>query len=348
MAKVSIVAPVYGVEKYIDQFLQSIREQTLQDLEVILVDDGSPDNCPAILDAFAATDSRYTVIHQKNGGVSRARNTGLAAVTGDYVYIVDSDDWLTPDAVEKLYDAAVSTGADIIYGDWIEEFPSGRADKIVCFPKPFVTEDPATISAMQCAVFSNNYGLDIKTKDFDSIGHMGGAPWRVMFRTSVIKENHLEFDPYVRGLGDDILFTLHVYEHAKKIAYIQHPIYHYREVAVSYSHGYKANYLEAVGLIYEHMEKFLRDYGKNETTWSFYYYRVLIYFTQGMARYFKNSGNPKSEQERFAEFKKTLQTEPYRTALKKAPLGVIQNKRSKYSFWMLRMGLYSLYWRMKR
>lgn len=186
MPKVSIVAPVYGVEKYIEQFLQSIKELTFQDIEVILVDDGSKDNCPAILDAFVKEDDRYKVIHKKNEGVSIARNTGIANATGEYVYIVDSDDWLVPDSVEKMYAAAISTGADIVYGDWIREKDTGEATRVFSFPKDFVTDNSETIKALQCGVLSNNN--NIHRPEFSCIRHLGGAPWRGMIRLSLIKK----------------------------------------------------------------------------------------------------------------------------------------------------------------
>ena len=88
--------------KIYTSILDSIEKQTLREIEVILVDDGSPDNCPQILDEFVQKDSRYKVIHQKNAGVSMARNAGLAQATGKYVYIVDSDDWLVENALEEL------------------------------------------------------------------------------------------------------------------------------------------------------------------------------------------------------------------------------------------------------
>lgn len=101
--KVSVIVPVYNVEKYLRRCLDSIINQTYQNLEIILVDDGSPDNCGAICDEYAAKDHRIQVIHRENGGLSAARNSGLDAATGDYVAFVDSDDWLTGDFVEKLH-----------------------------------------------------------------------------------------------------------------------------------------------------------------------------------------------------------------------------------------------------
>ena len=87
MPEISVIVPVYKVEKYLDRCIESIVNQTYPDLELILVDDGSPDNCPALCDAWAERDERIRVIHKKNGGVSSARNCGLETVTGDYIFL---------------------------------------------------------------------------------------------------------------------------------------------------------------------------------------------------------------------------------------------------------------------
>ena len=174
MVKISIVAPVYGVEKYIHQFLDSIEKQTLREIEVILVDDGSPDNCPQILDEFVQKDSRYKVIHQKNAGVSMARNAGLAQATGKYVYIVDSDDWLVENALEELWNEAERTNADLIYGDYYLE-KEGRTELIHIFDKNFQSENVKTIKAMHCAVNNNDLSSPVKCQEFDRINHFGGA-----------------------------------------------------------------------------------------------------------------------------------------------------------------------------
>ena len=99
---VSVIVPVYNAEKFINECVNSILGQTMSDLELILVDDGSPDNCGAICDEYAIKDSRVRVFHQKNGGVCAGRNKGLSMATGEYVSFVDSDDYLEPDAIELL------------------------------------------------------------------------------------------------------------------------------------------------------------------------------------------------------------------------------------------------------
>ena len=182
---ISVIVPVYNVEKYIFQFLNSIREQTFQDFEVIFVDDGSPDNCPAILDEFVKENERYIVIHQKNAGVSAARNAGLEMAQGEYVYIVDSDDWLELDALEFLYNEANRTDSDLVYGDWIMEKPD-RSERRVCFPEGFQTTDKDTIRALQFAVPSDSNRINYSRPEFSSISYFGGAPWRGLVRRSII------------------------------------------------------------------------------------------------------------------------------------------------------------------
>lgn len=111
--KISVIVPVYKVEKYLPRCVESILAQTYREIEVILVDDGSPDRCGAICDEYAARDARVRVIHQKNGGVSAARNSGLAAATGDLICFVDSDDYVAPEYCELLYTALTKHGCSV-------------------------------------------------------------------------------------------------------------------------------------------------------------------------------------------------------------------------------------------
>lgn len=114
-ALVSIIVPVYGTEDYLPSCLDSVCSQTYTDIQIILVDDGSPDKCPQICDSYAERDSRITVIHQENKGVSGARNNGLRCATGEYIMFVDSDDELYPDAVDILVQDACKHNADIVW-----------------------------------------------------------------------------------------------------------------------------------------------------------------------------------------------------------------------------------------
>lgn len=105
MERISVIIPIYKVEDYLDKCVQSIVNQTYQNLEIILVDDGSPDRCGQMCEDWAGKDSRIKVVHKENGGLSDARNAGLAVATGDLVSFIDSDDWIEPDFLQTLYDA---------------------------------------------------------------------------------------------------------------------------------------------------------------------------------------------------------------------------------------------------
>ena len=102
MSKISVIIPVYKVEKYLDKCIQSVVNQTFTDLEIILIDDGSPDRCPEICEQWAKKDSRIVVIHKKNGGLSDARNAGLNIATGEFISFVDSDDWIAKNMYEIM------------------------------------------------------------------------------------------------------------------------------------------------------------------------------------------------------------------------------------------------------
>lgn len=116
---VSVVVPVYKVEKYLDRCVTSILGQSYKDLEILLVDDGSPDNCGLLCDQWASKDKRIKVIHKANGGLSSARNAGIEKSTGRYLFFVDSDDWITSDAISSLMEIEKKSDADIVSGSYV-------------------------------------------------------------------------------------------------------------------------------------------------------------------------------------------------------------------------------------
>ena len=111
--KISVVIPVYKVEAYLERCVTSVLNQSMNDLEVILVDDGSPDHCPVICDEYANQDERVKVIHKENGGLSSARNAGLKKACGEYISLIDSDDFVAPNFYEVLLGNAIKNDADI-------------------------------------------------------------------------------------------------------------------------------------------------------------------------------------------------------------------------------------------
>ena len=177
---VSIIVPIYKVEPYLDQCVQSIVDQTYANLEIILVDDGSPDNCPAMCDAWAEKDSRIRVIHKANGGVSSARNAGLDMATGSYIAFVDADDWLEPAAVEILLEQAVSTGADIVVGNYYFDYVDGRSAQALTAEKQIWKQGEIMLAYIQDRIRPEVHN---KLYTGASIGNLRFVHQSVMART---------------------------------------------------------------------------------------------------------------------------------------------------------------------
>ena len=202
--KISVIIPIYKVEKYLRQCLDSVVNQTYRDLEIILVDDGSPDNCGAICDEYAQNDDRIIVIHKANGGLSAARNDGMARATGDWISFVDSDDWCELDLYEKAVANAEATDPDIVMYSFYKGSAriAGVETGIHTFDKDFVTEDKEIIFDLQRAAFSRKYMPYSKAQPWTN-----GFPWDKLYKASLIFDNRLAFAENVKA-REDVIFNI--------------------------------------------------------------------------------------------------------------------------------------------
>lgn len=206
--KISIIVPVYKVEKELDRCVQSLLKQTYKNLEIILVDDGSPDRCPILCDQYAMEDERIRVIHKKNGGLSDARNAGLNLATGEYVLYVDSDDYIELDSCERLISATSDGQVDIVVGNAIMEKPDGNEKMIhSATPAGFIYSAKDFVEKAVCE--SQWY-----------------APaWLNMYRRKFLLDNELYFK---KGIYfEDVQMLPRVFLPAKKITCIDGTFYHY-------------------------------------------------------------------------------------------------------------------------
>lgn len=217
--KVSIVVPIYRAEKYLAQCVDSLLGQTLADIEVILVDDGSPDRCGKMADCYAGSDSRVTVIHQENAGLGAARNAGIRAASGEYIGFVDADDWVRPEMFQKLYHAAVEHDADIVVSGHCD-VADGKVVVAKVHPLAGKTlRSPEEIMGMRRKLYG--YGLrNEETEAFPMSVCMS------LYRSSWLRENHLFFqDVY----SEDTVFNLDAYRHARVITFTDAVDYCYRK-----------------------------------------------------------------------------------------------------------------------
>lgn len=171
---ISVIVPVYKVEQYLHQCVDSILNQTYRNLEVILVDDGSPDGCPAICNVYAEKDERVRVIHKVNGGLSDARNAGMAVMNGEYLSFVDSDDLLPVDAVETLLKIAVEEGADLVIGghNRFEDVPADPVHMEISIQRWTPVEAMADMLRNGCASWARLYRRELHQSILFPVGEI--------------------------------------------------------------------------------------------------------------------------------------------------------------------------------
>lgn len=240
--KVTVVIPVYNVEKYLSRCVDSVLNQTLTDLEIILVDDGSPDSCPSICDVYAKTDHRIRVVHKQNGGLSSARNAGMKIASGEYLFFLDSDDWLEPDGLQHLWELANHYQVDYVR---YRAFRTGWPDlpeNAPCMVEP-VREMPGGLYDRERIVKSLFPRL-LATSQL-TLGPVVGA-WGSLYRRSFLEENQLMFYEDIR-FSEDILFSANVIRCTKSFYYDDNAgVYHYYYNEASISKSFRAERWDSV------------------------------------------------------------------------------------------------------
>ena len=203
MSTVSIIVPIYKVEDYIRECIDSILAQTYPYFELILVDDGSPDNCGRICDDYAKGDNRIKVVHKVNGGISSARNAGLEVAKGEWIMHVDGDDWIEPDMIESLIEAAQITGADMVIGDFVKYGPSAGYNKLP------------------------TWSSDKKKSMTNYVAYVMTTIWGSIAKRSLYADHSLK-SPEGISYCEDFHLIVRLCHFAKKVVNVHRPFYHYR------------------------------------------------------------------------------------------------------------------------
>lgn len=203
---ISVIVPIYKVEQYLNRCIQSITGQSYESLEIILVDDGSPDNCPAMCDEWATKDQRIKVIHKQNGGLSDARNAGVLAASGEYIAFVDSDDWIAPEMMEKLLQRMTETDSDIVSCDavrvWDDDTPCRTMIRV---NGDYVLDQ---IDAMKALIQST---------------HLVQTVWNKLYKSSLVRKV-----PFEKGkIHEDEYWSWQVISLASRVSTIKEALYYY-------------------------------------------------------------------------------------------------------------------------
>ncbi len=203
----SLIIPVYNVEKYLRKCLDSAVNQTLRDVEIIIVNDGSTDGCLSIIHEYALKDERIKVIDQKNMGLSAARNNGLGIAVGDYIAFMDSDDWMDTCFLEKMYETAESCNADIVICNHLYTFDKGGKVSLPSYNK---TQELSSEDALR---------MLIKDSGIQSFA------WGKLYSKHLFQAEDIG---YPEGLFfEDVATTFKLFYYAKKVAFVNEPLYYY-------------------------------------------------------------------------------------------------------------------------
>ena len=271
MAKVSVVIPVYNTEKYLIQCLNSIINQTLLDIEIILIDDGSTDESGNICDQFSKEDVRFLTYHISNGGVSNARNCGIKYAHSKYVMFVDSDDWIEPEMCALLYEYAEKHHAKFVICGNYNEASSGTT-----FQKLFNIGDQ---------YFENDeYYDNILYPTLGLVGNKLSNPekldkltpvWARLYRTDLINSNDIKFVDLHLLPSECLQFNFEYCIHCNCAVYIDKPLYHYRRnTAMSVTKLYRIGLLAKWEWWFSNMAAFLNGHHANEPLYKAFHSRV--------------------------------------------------------------------------
>ena len=231
--------------------MKSLLNQTLPDIEIILVDDGSPDNCPKMCDDYAQLDARVKVIHKENEGLGFARNSGLEVATGDYVAFCDSDDFVEKEMYEVLYDEAVQSDADVVFSNFYTETRKGtwNVNREVCERREWRGKEVEDF--MLDMVASAPYEKTERKYQM--------SVWHSIYRRRIITESSLRFYSEREVLSEDFPFQMDFLLRSQKVVFLPQAFYHYCLNEKSLTHSFNPDKFKRVKILYDLMTEQLKD-----------------------------------------------------------------------------------------
>lgn len=256
--QVSVIVPVYKTKEYLGQCVQSLCSQSYSNLEIILVDDGSPDECPALCDAHAAHDERIRVIHKENEGASFAREAGLQTASGEYILFVDSDDWIESDTIECCIEVARRNNAGCVMFGYTREYPGKSIDTLL-FDHDFSYDEAYS----EAEIHRRMVGLvGEELREPQRIDRLSSVCMK-LYRAEVARKGRIVSEQVV-GTSEDTIFNLYALDSCR-ISYINRCFYHYRKTnAQSITTAHKADLTEKWDVVYSVVQEYLESSGKAE------------------------------------------------------------------------------------
>ena len=269
--KVSVIVPVYNTEKYLEECISSITAQTLREIEIIIVDDGSKKECANLCDSLTKTDERIRVIHKENAGPGFARNTGIEAAKGEFIGFVDSDDYIKPNMYETLYNVALKTNADLVVsgicfvgGNTFGK--SGEYEEKYYFDKETLFEKDDLKNLLLGVVGALPHEPD------DS--RYGVSTCKNLFKRSVLADKKVEFLSERKVMSEDAIFMIDFIKQIDKAVGIKEAFYCYRRNDESFSKSYREDRFSMVQSFITEIENHIKDLCKPQE-YSIYLNRLI-------------------------------------------------------------------------
>lgn len=254
--KISVIIPVYNVEKYIHCCLDSVLNQTLKNIEIILVDDHSPDNCPKICDQYAQTDPRIKVIHKPvNEGLGFARNSGLEVATGEFVAFLDSDDFIEKNMYQTLYEKAHAEACDIVFCS-----TSFYTNKHTIKPKKEVDNKLLISTAKEKKDFLLDF-IAPEPRYKSDVKYMMSV-WKAIYKRELIEKKQIRFMSERKVLSEDIFFNLAMIIQSERILFLPYFLHYYRMNNNSLSHSFSTKKYLTNRVFFSELKNFLDTFLK--------------------------------------------------------------------------------------
>lgn len=329
-AAVSIVIPVYKLKRsYLEKCVESCREQSYPHVEIILVDDGSPDDCGATCDEIAALDARIRVIHQQNAGVSAARNAGVHAARGEWVLFVDGDDWLETGAVSALLKEAYLGGdPDVVIFSLTRDYAhSSTAYRPLYAPRQLFAGEQALLQI----------ALDVLEKPLAD--NVLVFPYCKLIKRSLLDALQPCF-PEALPMCEDVVFSLRLLLHAKSVVYCADAFYHYRQHGGSAVNRYRPNAEAEQALLLRAISEIISQTGCPERFSQGYYLEAFYAMQRIIMQGYYNVGNPMDARERRKRCDAAFAKPPYRAVLSQIDRRRLSRNHRVKAF-LIRFRLYS-------
>ena len=285
---ISVIVPIYNVEMYLNECVESIVNQSYSHLEIILVDDGSTDNCPQICDNWAVKDSRIKVIHKENAGLGNARNSGLLIATGEYVSFLDSDDFIDVDLYSYITPILVQTKADCLKFGMTNYYKNKDLEKKIRSNQFNLICEANTIKLIAKLIFEYYPSTELKKYHIDA-----SCCWGV-FKRSIIKEHNIFFPSERKLLSEDYIFHFDFLMNTSTLVFCENTYYHYRVNFNSLSKKIDTTRLQRAKNLCEHVKNRMKNEGytqKDLEILDSYYVCILLLTYNCIVRNFGEKSN---------------------------------------------------------